>query len=55
MLLAQEFICSLPNNEIPEKTEDYEGFFHLHHQHGSVETTTLEYIIRDHDKTLFDK
>jgi tripeptide aminopeptidase len=54
MLLAQEFICGLPNNETPEKTEDYEGFFHLHHQHGSVETTTLEYIIRDHDKTLFE-
>lgn len=54
MLLAQEFICGLPNNETPEKTEDYEGFFHLHHQHGSVETTILEYIIRDHDKTLFE-
>lgn len=54
MLLAQEFICGLPNNETPEKTEDYEGFFHLHHQHGSVETTTLEYIVRDHDKTLFE-
>ena len=54
ILLAQEFICSLPKNETPEKTEDYEGFFHLHHQHGSVESTTLEYIIRDHDKTLFE-
>lgn len=54
MLLAQEFICGLPNNETPEKTEDYEGFFHLHHQNGSVESTTLEYIIRDHDKTLFE-
>ena len=54
ILLAKEFICGLPKNETPEKTEDYEGFFHLHHQHGSVETTTLEYIIRDHDKTLFE-
>lgn len=54
MLLAQEFIYGLPKNETPEKTEDYEGFFHLHHQNGNVETTTLEYIIRDHDKTLFE-
>ena len=54
MLLAQEFIYGLPKNETPEKTEDYEGFFHLHHQNGNVETSTLEYIIRDHDKTLFE-
>ena len=54
ILLAQEFICALPKNETPEKTEGYEGFFHLHQQNGSVETTTLEYIIRDHDKTLFE-
>ena len=54
MLLAQEFISALPKNETPEKTERYEGFFHLHHQNGSVETTTLEYIIRDHNKSLFE-
>ena len=54
MLLAQEFISALPKNETPEKTEGYEGFFHLHHQNGSVETTTLEYIIRDHNKSLFE-
>ena len=54
MLLAQEFISALPKNETPEKTEHYEGFFHLHHQNGSVETTTLEYIIRDHNKSLFE-
>lgn len=54
ILLAQEFISNLPEKEIPERTENYEGFFHLHHQKGSVELTTLEYIIRDHDNLLFE-
>ena len=53
MLIANEFITSLPINEVPEKTTGYEGFFHLHDMHGSVEKTTLEYIIRDHDMELF--
>jgi tripeptide aminopeptidase len=55
MLIANEFIAALPSNETPETTTGYEGFFHLHDMHGTVEKTTLEYIIRDHDMDLFLK
>ena len=54
MLIANEFIAALPSEEIPEKTEGYEGFFHLHDMNGNVEETILEYIIRDHDFGLFE-
>ncbi len=53
MLIANEFIASLPANETPQETEGYEGFFHLHSIEGDVEKTTLYYIIRDHDMDLF--
>ena len=55
LLIAHDFISSLPSNEIPEKTEGYEGFFHLHDMKGSVEETTLEFIIRDHDFDIFEE
>jgi tripeptide aminopeptidase len=54
MLIASEFINSLPKNEIPQETEGFEGFFNLHGMSGEVEKTTLEYIIRDHDLKLFE-
>jgi len=54
MHLATEFMNRLPANERPEHTEGYEGFFHLHDLKGQVETTYLDYIIRDHDKNLFE-
>lgn len=53
MLIASKFINALPENEVPEHTEGYEGFYHLHHMDGKVEQTTLQYIIRDHDMQLF--
>ena len=52
--IAQEFINSLPRMETPEHTEGYQGFFHLHNMKGDVEETTLQYIIRDHDKKHFE-
>ena len=55
MLIASDFIAALPKNEVPEKTEGYEGFFHLHGMSGEVEKTELEYIIRDHDLKLFEE
>ncbi len=55
MLIAADFIKSLPQGEIPQETEGYEGFFHLHGMKGEVEKTELEYIIRDHDMELFQK
>jgi len=54
MYIAQEFINSLPRMETPEHTEGYQGFFHLHNMNGDVEETTLQYIIRDHDKKHFE-
>ncbi|WP_457616940.1 peptidase T [Lutibacter sp.] len=55
MLIANEFISSLPQNEIPQETEGYEGFYHLYSLKGEVEKTELQYIIRDHDMALFEK
>jgi tripeptide aminopeptidase len=55
MQIANEFISLLPEAEVPEKTRDYQGFFHLHDMNGTVEKTVLEYIIRDHDIKLFAK
>jgi len=55
MLIASDFIAALPANEVPEKTEGREGFFHLHGMNGEVEKTELEYIIRDHDLKLFEE
>ncbi len=55
MLIANDFISKLPSNEIPQETEGYEGFYHLHYLEGKVEQTELQYIIRDHDKELFEK
>lgn len=49
MLLANEFISALPENEIPSRTEGYEGFYHLVGLEGSIELTTFKYIIRDFD------
>ncbi len=55
MLVASEFIASLPMEETPQETREYEGFFHLYQMSGSVDKTVLQYIIRDHDKTLFEE
>ena len=55
MQIANEFMSLLPKAEVPEKTTDYQGFFHLHDMNGTVEKTVLEYIIRDHDIELFAK
>ena len=53
--IANDFMAAIPQEEVPEKTSGYEGFFHLHDMHGNVEKTVLEYIIRDHDLDLFEK
>jgi tripeptide aminopeptidase len=55
MLIANEYMNTLPAQEVPEKTEGYEGFFHLHDMNGNVEKTVLEYIVRDHDLELFEE
>ncbi len=52
--IANQFITMLPRWETPEHTEGYEGFFHLISVEGSVEQSTLTYIIRDHDRDRFE-
>jgi tripeptide aminopeptidase len=54
MLIAMELNSMLPSFETPEHTENYEGFYHLADMTGSVESTTMNYILRDHDKNRFD-
>ena len=53
MHLAMEFHSLLPVDMVPSKTEKYEGFNHLTEMEGSVELTTLHYIIRNHDMKKF--
>ena len=54
-LIAMEFQSLLPVSQRPEYTCGYEGFFHLTDMEGSVEQSTLRYIIRDHDMEKFGK
>ena len=52
--LAVEFAAMLPENETPEHTEGYEGFYHLLGIKSNIEQATLSYIIRDHDRDRFE-
>ena len=53
--IANQFSIMLPRWETPEHTEGYEGFYHLIGFEGTVEETTLTYIIRDHDMDRFQR
>jgi len=53
MLLANEFMNRLPGAEVPDKTDNYQGFYHLISMKGEVEESILQYIIRDFDKEKF--
>ena len=53
--LAYEFISMLPDKECPECTEGYEGFYHVTDIKGTVEEATVDFIIRDHDRAIFEK
>lgn len=52
--VAIQFQQEMPKNEVPELTENYEGFIHLNNFIGNVETAELTYIIRDFDKEKFE-
>ena len=54
MTRAAEFMLTMPQNEVPELTSGFEGFYHLNELSGSVEETKLNYIIRDHSKVKFE-
>ena len=55
MLIAMELNAMLPEEQKPRYTQDYEGFFHLTAINGTVEETTMSYIIRDHDRDKFEE
>lgn len=52
--VATEFVQMMPQDETPEHTEGYEGFFHLTGIQGGCESATLSFIIRDHDRQKFE-
>lgn len=54
MLVAMEFNSMLPQFETPGHTEGYEGFFHLEKMSGKVESTFMQCIIRDFDKSKLE-
>ena len=54
VLIASEFAQAMPQNEVPQKTSGYEGFYHLTSLSGTVEEARLSYIIRDHNRQMFE-
>ena len=52
--IATELASMLPDDETPETTEGYEGFFHLTSLNGTCEKAQLSFIIRDHDREYFE-
>ena len=53
--VATEYASLMPAAETPERTAEYEGFYHLLGMNGNVEKASLTYIIRDHDRTRFEE
>lgn len=53
--VATEYASLMPAAETPERTAEYEGFYHLLGMSGNVEKASLTYIIRDHDRARFDE
>lgn len=52
--LAVDFHNQLPEVDRPEKTDGYQGFYHLHGMSGSVEKASSSYIIRDFEDSSFE-
>lgn len=59
MINALQALCDvhnmLPENERPENTEGFNGFYHLIEMSGSVDAALSRYIIRDHSRELFEE
>ncbi len=55
ILVASEFNSLLPEDEIPSKTEGYQGFNHLNEIQGTVEKTIMHYILRNHDDKILNR
>lgn len=54
LVVANKLVTLIPASERPEHTSHYEGFFHLMGMSGSVDAASISFIIRDHDRTLFE-
>lgn len=55
VLIANELINLFPKAETPVHTENYEGFYHICGISGDETKTTVQMIIREHDRDLFEK
>ena len=55
VLVGMELNALLPPSERPEHTEKYEGFYFLEEMDGTVDSALMKYLIRDHDRVLFEK
>lgn len=54
LTLASRIHALVPEEESPEQTEGYEGFYHLTSIKGSVERAEMHYIVRDFDRKAFE-
>ncbi len=52
--VAADLLDMIPDTDLPETTEGYEGFYHLVSQTSSTEQAKMYFIIRDHDKNHFE-
>jgi tripeptide aminopeptidase len=52
--ILNEFAEALPSEEVPERTSDREGFYHIYKMKGAIEEAEMELIIRDHDRKTFE-
>ncbi len=55
LTVAMQLNSLLPANEVPEHTEGTEGFYHMVHMEGTPASARVEYIIRDHDRGIFEQ
>ena len=53
--VAMDYHQLIPRDQCPECTEGYEGFFHLRNLQGTEEHAVMDYLIRDHDRDLFEQ
>jgi tripeptide aminopeptidase len=53
--IITDLASRLPREEVPEKTTGRQGFYHVHHLEGSIESASMELIIRDHDRAKFEE
>ena len=54
LTISRDIQMAMPLFAVPETTECREGFIHLIEAHGDVENASLVYIIRDHNRELFE-